>query len=347
MDLIERNPMQRIMIGALAALLPLAAANSVAATGGAAERDVLLGAAVEDTEADTATLRIARGVDAGGQTFWYVVTEASDKETAARLDVNRSDKLKLVRDTGAAQRGRYIDGVLHLAATVDFSPVRIVTPDPTIGFPPLAAQPGAIGEAGYSPLVQLPNGVVLNAPHIANNTGTHDKLVGSIDFAAGTATFQESEGFYDGEEVYYVSFESSAPDVAALEAATYAPALNAAPGLGSNDKKTSARSGIAPFANGQTGVDNPNRQGLNSALLGEGDPLNVVESLPESNRYSPLWDVHLAVWSDAAVAAGANTVQIDFGDIEDLAEGGLITGPGGSFDAVGIIVNCPIISIVD
>jgi hypothetical protein len=105
--------------------------------------------------------------------------------------------------------------------------------------------------------VQLPNGVIINAPHITNASGSHDKLTAPI--TGRYATFQETEGFYEGKEVYYVSFESSAPDVAALEGATFAPNLNAAPGLGSNER-SSAASGIAPFVNGQTGVNNPNRQ---------------------------------------------------------------------------------------
>lgn len=333
-------------------LVALAAASLSVAAGGTAsaddgDREILLAAATENVANDTATLPIRQGVDAGGQTFWYTVTEASTKSAARSRGVNHSPKLALVRGTDAVQTGRFIGGVLHLEATVDFSPERVVTPDPVLGFPPLAASPGSVGEAGYSPLVQLPNGVVLNAPHIANDTGLHDKLVGAPDTVRRTATFQETEGFYEGKEVYYVSFDASAPDVAALEGVTYAPELNAAPGLGSNDKKTSARSGIAPFANGQTGVGNPERQGLNSALLGEGDPLNVVESLPDSNRYSPLWDVHVAVWTDAAIAAGEVGLQTDFDDIEDLAEDGYITGPSGSFDAVGVIVNCPIISVED
>jgi hypothetical protein len=200
-----------------------------------------------------------------------------------------------------------------------------------------------MGQADYSPLVQLPNDTVINAPHVMNATGSHDKLAAPI--SGGNATFQETEGFYDGKEVYYVSFEASDPGVAALEAVTFAPNLNAAPGLGSNDKKTSARSGIAPVANGQTGVANPNRQGLNSALLGEGDPLNVVQSRPRQNEYSPLWDVHLSVWSADAVTAGRNTRQTDFDDIEELAADGEIGGPAGPWVAIGAIVNCPVFSI--
>jgi DNA-binding SARP family transcriptional activator len=45
---------------------------------------------------------------------------------------------------------------------------RQVAPGPT-GFPPSVAQPGAIGVPGYSPLIQLPNGVIENAPQIARD----------------------------------------------------------------------------------------------------------------------------------------------------------------------------------
>lgn len=330
---------------ALTAALAVSVPAVAAATSGSEreERKQFITSAQEDTTTDRATLRIHPSVDDDGEQAYYVVTESSDKKDAKRRGVNYSPKLANAVGTAAVQNGWYDRrGVLHVEDTVDFSPNRLVTPSAT-GFPPLAASPGAVGQADYSPLIKLPNGVVINAPHVMNASGSHDKLTAPI--AAGKATFQETEGFYDGKEVYYVSFDASQPDVAALEAATYAPNLNAAPGLGSNDKETSARSGIAPFANGQTGVDNPNRQGLNSALLGEGDPLNVVQTRPRQNEYSPLWDVHLSVWSAAATVAGRNTVQVDFDKIIDLAEDGDIVGPAGAWGAVGAIVNCPVISI--
>ena len=117
-------------------------------------------------------------------------------------------------------------------------------------------------------------------------------------------------GFYNGTEIYHVSFEVSDPDLVPLEGGTFAPALNAAPGIGSNDPKTSARSKIVPFVNGQTGIDNPDRRGLNSALLGQ-----------------------------AAMAAGARTRQMKFDDIRELADQGYITGPAGAFGPGGFIVN--------
>lgn len=296
--------------------------------------------AVEDTTNDLATLTVHPSIDDDGEEAYYVVTESSDKKDAKRRGVNFSPKLANAAGTAAVQDGWFDRrGVLHVEDTVDFSPTRVVTPSAT-GFPPLAAAPGAVGQAHYSPLVQLPNGTILNAPHVMNASGSHDKLTGPI--VGGAATFTETEGSYEGKDVYYVSFDASQPDVAALEGVTSAPNLNAAPGLGSNDKATSARSGIAPFVNGQTGVDNPERQGLNSALLGEGDPLNVVQTRPRQKEYSPLWDVHLSVWSPAATAAGRNTRQTDFDTIAELAARGDIVGPGGAWGAVGAIVNCPV-----
>ena len=75
------------------------------------------------------------------------------------------------------------------------------------------------------------------------------------------------------------------------------------------------------------------------------DPLNVLRWNPSQGRYSPLWDVNLTQWSAAAVARGQNLRQEDFGDVLNLAQDGLVTGPGGAaLGASGFIVNCPIVS---
>jgi hypothetical protein len=64
---------------------------------------------------------------------------------------------------------------------------------------------------------------------------------------------------------------------------------------------------------------NPQRQGLNSAILDGLSPLDVLRWKPNQGGYSPLWD--------------------------GLAEHGLVAAPDGSpFAASGFIVNCPIIS---
>jgi hypothetical protein len=318
--------------------LSVAAIPSAAQATGNTNRTLFIKSAVEDTNLNRVTLPAYHGRTHEGRSFRFVVTEASSKRLARNLGVNFAPKLANTIGTNALQQGYFKNGQLIVEATVDFAPERVVVPGPG-GFPPEAAKPGAVGEAGYSPLVQLPGGTVINASHVANATGYGDKV---LSLTERRVTLQETEGFYEGDEVYYVSFDASAPDIAALEGVTYAPNLNAAPGLGSNDRGTSARSGIVPFVNGQTGIDNPNRQGLGSALMGEGDPLNVVETEATDNDYSPLWDMHATAWVDPVSA----TLQTDFDDIRDLAEDGVVTGPGGAaWGAIGVIVNCPLISI--
>ena len=80
---------------------------------------------------------------------------------------------------------------------------------------------------------------------------------------------------------------------------------------------------------------------MNSALLGEGDPLNVLAWTPNQGRYSPLWDVHLSTWAPGQMP----TRQSEVAKIADLAAAGKITGfPSGPWVASGFIVNCPIIA---
>lgn len=330
------------LTASLAAVSPAAAGTSGSAGPSARTlvREVLLPSARENTKADTASLPLREGRLRDGRRFSFVITEASNRAVANRLGVTFAPKLANAHGTGAVQRGRFVNGRLVVRHSVDFSPVREVVPGPG-GFPPVTAKPGAVGEPGYSPLVSLPDGTVINAPQVENATGRADKL---LRIVKNRAVFQETEGFYEGNTIYYVSFDASQPDIAALEAVTYAPALNAAPGLGDNSNK-SARSGIAPFVNGQTGADNPQRQGLNSALLGQGDPLNVTQTVAGDRGYSPLWDVHATQWTASAKAAAQDLRQNDFADIEKLAAQGTVTGPGdAAWAAIGAIVNCPVIS---
>ena len=124
--------------------------------------------------------------------------------------------------------------------------------------------------------------------------------------------------------------------------------MNNAPTL-NDDSTASSRASLAAFTNGQTGANNPNRQGLNSAILDGPDPLNVLRWNPSQGRYSPLWDVHLTQWSAAAVAAGQNVVQTDFGQVQNLAANGTVVGfngtaSGTAFAASGFIVDCPIVA---
>jgi len=334
-------------LAALAALVLGAAACSAAtpeaglaasASGGAR---LFVESAVEHPDG-TVTLPLVRGSSAGGAVY-YVIIDSSSGADAAALGVNTSQKLANARGSRATQKVAVRGGELDFPATVDFAFARREVVAGPQGFPPDAFQYPAKGQDGYSPLAELPDGTVRNAPHVANATGRHPKVV-SIDLARMTVTLEETTGFSGGKPVRYVSTESSHPLAAALENVTFAPLLDEAPGLG-NDGTDSPRTSLAAFVNGRTGAGNPERQGLASAILDGLSPLNVLRWAPNQGRYSPLWDVHLAAWTAAAKAAGQDRRQTDFGDVQGLASHGLVTAPdGGRFAASGFIVNCPIIS---
>jgi hypothetical protein len=319
----------------------------VASPAAASGRTLFIRSAVEDGRGH-ATLPLHRGtsrLQTGEPTdVYFVILDTSSGSLSDQLGVNRSDKLMNAANTDAVQHVTLnADGSWRFPATVDFRPDRKVAAGP-VGFPPAVAEPGALGFYGYSPVVQLPNGTIVNAPHLANTTGQADKVV-SIDKAGLHVTLEETAGFQGGKPVLYISTDASAKDAAALENATYAPKLNAAPRPG-DDSGDSARASLAAFVNGQTGPTNPQRQGLNSALLDGLSPLNVLRWNPSQGRYSPLWDVHPAAWTAAAIAARQNLRQTDWGTIQGLVDHGLITGPGGApFGPGNFIVDCPIVSM--
>jgi hypothetical protein len=306
---------------------------------------LLLKSAKENAGFTEVTLPIYEG-RRNGETVWYVVTESSNKEDAERRGVNYAPKIANARGTVAVEKVKVNDGIVEFLGSVDFSPERIVKPGPT-GFPPAEAKPGAIGEALYTPLIELPDGTVLNAPHIMNKTGQHDRLI-RIDLSKHTATFRATRGFFEGKTVHYTTFNASDPGVAAIEAGNYTPNLKVTPDKGSN-ALNSALTGLAPIVNGPTGKGNPQRQGLSSALMGEGDPLNIVEEVPTGERallYSPMWDVHASVWAQTAMPTKSDIQQTDFRAVARLALAGQITGPDGKpWGPIGVVVNCPIISI--
>ncbi|MGH9123585.1 MAG: hypothetical protein ACRDZ8_02525 [Acidimicrobiales bacterium] len=291
-----------------------------------------------------------------GQPVKYVITDASDLTTALDLGVNYVPKLAQSLGTSAVQlSASHITGGAGISfpATVDFSPVPSLIPGPQ-GFPPVAANPGAVGEAGYSPLVRVVyNGkvVVLNAPQIENASGQADKIVSQT---AHSVTYLETHGCYDNESVHYASFDASDPTAATLEDATYAPALNAVPTAGCADPMVPAancgRESLIAFTDGQTGASNPQRQGLNAAILDGPSPLNILKEIPEPAAkfdYSPMWDVHLENWTSTAVANGINLRQTNFDAAVQQVTSGNATGfPAGSpFGASGFVVNCPVVSL--
>jgi hypothetical protein len=317
-----------------------------------------------DLDKATITLPLYEGATRSGQTVWYVVTDTDDKGNADALGLNYSPKLTFA-DVGRAVRKAALDSKFKLvfeAGTVDFSPTRSATPgDAPNFFPPKQFQPGSVGDDSYSPLVKITNagGHIYNAPTVAGNVLpdqlnqfcdgnpdygiVHDKVV-KICPREKTVTLQLTTGFSFAKPVLYLSTDTNNPLTATAEGATYAPGLLDIQG-GGDDSLFSPVERIFVFVNGHTGKDNPQRQGLNSALSDGASPLNVLGGIPTvATDYSPLWDINPAVWTQRAIELGYRSRMTEEFAILGLVQKGWITGlNGGRFGSVGFVVNCPIV----
>jgi hypothetical protein len=348
-----------------------------------------------DLDQHTATFPLHKGVGPDGVTpVWFIITEASDFGIAHDLNVNFAPKLvnmavgcpQCVQQTTltTSPGNRFAEAVVNFPGIPDFSPMRVLKPGPT-GFPPLGAQPGAVGDDLYSPFIKLEGSeVVYNAPIVAvgdgpfdvtTHTDTSDRVMAiTAEPTKMTVELLIIRGFDSGEEILYISTEASDPVAAVLERATFVPLLNHAPFLGGDDFLGSARERIFLFTNGQTGADNPESQGLAhlildghaaedanldnveliAALRDHGDALNIQGDFPSlanprfANAYSPLWDAQVGEWTPEATESGLNTRQTDENTILQLVVDGAVTGPGGStFGAGGFVINCPVLGFID
>lgn len=319
------------------------------------QKPLLASALAFDPTAETITLPLYQGMLPNGGMTWYVIADASNEAVAEQLGVNFAPNLANAIGTAAVQQVNKVNGMVLFPGSVDFAPDRLLVPGPTV-FPPVAAVPGSMGDAAYSPLITVGDGVVLNAPQVANGTGLHDKVV-SISLAEMSVTLKLTAGLYHGRGILYLATDASNAVAATLEESTLAPNLDAAPGIASHDPAFSARAAIVVIVNGETGAGNPDRQGLVSAILGEGSPLNVTEIHPRNRGeipiYSPLWDVHPAVWSDAAIGAGEQRLVDHHDTVARLVELGFLMSGGagppnpvlGGLRAAGFIVNCPVMFV--
>jgi len=252
-----------------------------------------------------------------------------------------------------------VNGVVNFSGTVRFASTRSARAG-SDGTPPGTTPPPSEGDANYSPLITTGNGIVLNASQVMNASGVHDSLV-SIDLtrrpthvrgAVGEVTLGGFLGFWNTAPELYLHMDASTLDVATVEGSTLAPNLNFAPGLGSNDPATSARSAIIPIENGREPRNDPERQGLMSFLANQGDPLNVTQTFPgkQDDRYSPVWDVHILRWTEEAIATGERRrLRSDSDVIGEFKKGNLRdtgTGPRNpsleGIRANNAISNCPI-----
>ncbi len=324
----------------------------------------LLRAGEIDPDAGTVTLPLYRGQLESGEVVWCILTDTDDEANAAALGLNFSSKLTYA-DVGRAVRVARLEAdasLTFMSGAVDFSPERTIVPgEGPNAFPPAEFQPGSVGDDAYTPLVRVENAGnhIYNAPIVAfdveaealdlfcngdaDHSLVHDKVI-SICPEEGTVTLELTPGFSFARPNLYLSTDSSHPLAATLEGATLAPALNDVP-LGRDDSAFSAVERIFVFTNGPTGTGNPQRQGLNSALAGEGGPLNVLGGIPTiATDYSPLWDMNLGEWTQEAIDQGYTSRLTEEFAILGFVQQGWITGPGGDpYGSVGIIVNCPIV----
>lgn len=328
----------------------------------------LLTAGTLNEDEGTITLPLYKGeLKETHELVWYIVTDTSDANAAQALGLNHSAKLAYANTSRAARPAeiRQDGALLFYAGSVDFSPERkVVAGTGTAPFPPSEAEPGSVGDELYSPLVKIINagGAIYNAPMVAFNVTAdqlnfcngnvdhsivHDKVV-KICPSEGTVTLSLTPGFSFAKPVLYLSTDTNDPLPAALEGATFAPGLRDA-AIGRDDSLFSPVERLFTFTNGPTntveGQVNPQRQGLSSAVLGEGSPLNVLGGIPTvATDYSPLWDLNVGEWTQQAIDRHYRSRMTEEFQILGMAKRGFLTGPGGTpYGSSGFIVNCPIV----
>jgi len=308
----------------------------------------------------TITLPLFKGAvktPSGPKPAWYIILDAGNQDEATRLGVNFSKKLPNAGDA-ARPATRQADGTfLFESGVVDFSPNRAVAPgSEDRPFPPSVAQPGSIGDADYSPLVNV-DGIIYDAPVVAaavedgfinspngspNYALVHDQVV-AIDPVNRTVTLSLINGFSFGKPVFYISTESSDPTVSAIEGNTFAPRLRRLE-VGIDDISRSAVERIFIATNGESkgGCNNPQRQGLSAALLDGHRPNNTFGGIPTTARdYSPVWDANLYEWTEDAIDKGYRGLLTEEFRILKLARDGYITGPNGApFGSAGPVIVC-------
>jgi len=316
-----------------------------------------------DATTGTITLPLYLGHLVDGRNVWYILTDVSDAGIAAELGLNFSAKMAFMANGARTANLDQNGDLVFNAGTVDFSPIRSITTGPAgAEFPPKAYQPGEVGDANYSPYVQVMNGggVIYNAPIVAFNVNAndinfpngnvdyskvHDQVL-AIDPINMTVTLNLINGFSFGRPVWYISMDASIPLAASIEHNTYAP-LMAKLHLGDDDSFNSPIERIFIATNGPEagGCNNPLRQGLSADLADGYRPNNTLGGIPTiALDYSPAWDANLYEWTQNAIENGYRGQLREEFQILTFAQDGLITGPGGAaFGSAGFSINCPVV----
>ncbi len=288
---------------------------------------------------------------------WYIILDAGDPAEAERLGVNFSKKLHNAGDAARSATRRADGTFLFESGLVDFTPNReVMAGSEEKPFPPSIAQPGSVGDADYSPLVNV-GGIIYDAPIVAaavedgyinfpngnpNYALVHDQVV-AIDPVHRTVTLSLINGYSFGKPVFYISTESSDPTVSAIEGNTFAPRLQRIE-TGVDDIARSAVERIFIATNGESegGCNNPQRQGLGAALLDGHRPNNTFGGIPTTaTDYSPVWDANVYEWTEEAIEKGYRGLLTEEFRILKLARDGYITGPGGApYGSFGPVIVC-------
>src|SRR5947207_3084222 len=137
----------------------------------------------------TITIPLYLGHMKSGANVWYILSDVDDPDVAALLGLNFSAKMAFMANAARTANLDQNGDLVFDKGTVDFSPVRSITPGPAgKEFPPTAAQPGAVGDKDYSPFVQIVNagGVIYNAPIVAFGVNASD-----INFPNGNVDYSK------------------------------------------------------------------------------------------------------------------------------------------------------------
>ena len=320
---------------------------------------VLKSALAVDPDRNTVILPLHKG-RARGQGVYYILADSSNKDQAEELGLNYAPAI----GKAYIQRASGDPNNLAFSGAPTFTSNRVYTPSAT-GFPPKAASPGAMADDTYSPFVTLADGTTLDAPIVATGDGPFDVIqhrntadrVLAIDTKKLTVTILLAHGFFNGSQVLYLSTDASDPGVASIERATYTPKLGGS--------SSASEQPIVALANGQTGANNPQAQGLAylaldgrlsepavlSASSTFGSPLNILATFsvgPSARSYTPLWAANVGLWSSDTVTSRKNLRLTAVAQVYALAGNSEITAPDGkAFGPAGFVVNCPVVAFID
>jgi len=314
-----------------------------------------------DLAREVVTLPLHRGRLPSGEAVWFVLTDVSDLATSQKMGLTWAPSLSAAKDLASTRVAEMDESnnFTFKSGRVDFSPTQVLTAGEAPNFfPPRVARAGSVGDAHYSPLVRVANrnDIIFNAPMIAFSVGP-EKIsfcggnpdysivadsVASICPDNGTVDLKLRSGFADGKHLRYLSFDANSELSATLGASTFAPAEG-------DILRSGATQVIYLIINGRTGPNDPERQGLNSALSGEGSALDILANFTElSPGYSPMWDVQLAEWTKEAIEKNQRKLITNGDDIVAKSDAGLLVSPaGGPVKTIGNLVNCPVVGFTN